>query len=282
MKSEEILQTVKNRYDKAAESYSSATKSCCCAAAASHSAGFAAQHGLYTPADLESVPELSVKLSRGCGNPVSFASVKPTEVVVDLGCGAGIDVILAACRVAPGGKVIGVDFAPHMMERARQAVAESGFSSSVEFVLGDLGNVQLPDDCADVIISNCVINLCPHKEAVYREAFRILKPGGRLAISDIEYTEKPDPVAKAHFEAAWAGCVGGSIEESAYLEIVRRAGFTEVQVIARHPLGPVELEEMACCPGPEFAPAPQKEDLAQVQGKVVSIKFTAVKPFHRQ
>ncbi len=282
MNSEEVLQTVKNRYDKAAESYGTATKSCCAVVAAGDSAGFAAQHGLYTPSDLESVPEVSVKLSRGCGNPVGFAELGPGEVVVDLGCGAGIDVILAARRVTPGGKVIGVDFAPHMIERARQSVGESGLSGSVEFVLGDLGNVQLPNDSANVIISNCVINLCPHKDAVYHEAFRILKPGGRIAISDIEYTEKADPVAKSRFEAAWAGCVGGSIEESTYLEIVRRAGFTDVQVIARHSLGPAELEEMASCPGPEFAPAPQKEDLAQVQGKVMSIKFTAAKPLHRQ
>jgi arsenite methyltransferase len=282
MKSEKILQVVKGRYDKAAEVSGAATGSCCCPSAAPASPGFAAQHGLYTPADLASVPKIAVNLSRGCGNPMSFAGLRPGEVVVDFGCGGGMDVILAARQVTPGGKVIGVDFAPHMIERAKKAVAEASLSGSVELVSGDLAQSHLPDESADVVISNCVINLCPDKVAVYREAFRILKPGGRLAISDIEYSENPAPEVKSRFEATWAGCVGGSMEEQAYLDLIGKAGFEEIHIVARHPLGPSELEEMACCPGPEFTPRPEKEDLAAVQGKVTSIKFNAVKPLSHQ
>ncbi|MFQ5870415.1 MAG: methyltransferase domain-containing protein, partial [Candidatus Zixiibacteriota bacterium] len=136
----------------------------------------------------------------------------------------------------------------------------------------------LPDGFADVVISNCVINLCPDKEAVYRETFRILKPGGRLAISDIVMREKIDPQVKGRFQSTWAGCVGGAIEEDNYFQMVRKAGFRQVEVVARHSLSQKQLEAMACCPGPEFTPPPAKEDLAVVQGKVISTKFTAIKP----
>ena len=117
-----------------------------------------------------------------------------------------------------------------------------------------------------------------HKETVYQEAFRILKAGGRLAISDIVYTEEIDNQLKERFQSTWAGCMGGAIEENNYFEIVRKAGFGQIEIVSRHLLLPKELESMACCPGPEFTPAPAKEDLAVVQGKVISIKFTAIKP----
>jgi arsenite methyltransferase len=176
MKAEEIKRVVKERYSKAAQTYGAVEDSCCCPSAAPPGAGFAERQGLYTPEDLASVPELVVNLSRGCGNPVSFADLRAGEVVVDLGCGAGIDVIFAARRIAPGGKVVGVDFAQPMIERATQAVAEAGLTDLVEFVVGDFAESYLPDDFADAVISNCVINLCPDKDSVYRETFRILKP----------------------------------------------------------------------------------------------------------
>lgn len=281
MKPDEARQIVKSRYDQSAQKSIGKT-SCRCPSVSTPAAGFAAMHGLYSKDELSSVPETSFTLSKGCGNPTGFAHLRTGETVVDFGCGAGIDVILAARRVSLGGKVVGVDMTPHMIERAKQAVAEAGLTAVVDFQLCELERLELPDDFADVVISNCVINLCPDKAAVYREAFRILKPGGRLAISDIVYTESPDPALKARFESTWAGCVGGAIEEDGYFQIVMDAGFGEIRVVATHPLAPKELEEMATCPGPEFTPAPAAEDLSAVQGKVASIKFTAVKPFHRQ
>ena len=280
MKAEEIKRVVKERYSKAAHMVGE--DSCCCPSAASPSAGFAERQGLYTPEDLASVPELAVKLSRGCGNPVSFADLRAGEVVVDLGCGAGIDVIFAARRIAPGGKVVGVDFAQPMIERATQAVAEAGLTDLVEFVVGDFAESYLPDDFADAVISNCVINLCPDKDSVYREAFRILKPGGRLAISDVDYSQKPAHEVKSRFEAIWAGCVGGAMEEQAYFDLILQAGFEEIRIVARHSLASAELEEMASCPSSEFTPRPEKEDLVAVQGTVTSIKFTATKPLPRR
>ncbi len=272
MNVENIKDIVKSRYDAAAERGGGGA--CCCLGEAA-SPSFAAEHGLYSQEELSLVPETAFNLSRGCGNPTGFANLQPDEVVVDFGCGAGIDAVLAAHKVGSSGRVVGVDFAPHMIERAKQTVAEAGVTETTEFVVTDLDRVQLPDGFADVVISNCVINLCPNKEAVYREAFRILKPGGRLAISDIVYTGNIDPQVRERFRTTWAGCVGGAIEEDQYFQILQDTGFTDIEVVARHPLPPKELAEMACCPGSEFTPAPATEDIASVEGKVVSIRFWA-------
>lgn len=233
---------------------------------------------LYGQAELALVPEGALNLSRGCGNPTGFANLQPGEVVVDFGCGGGIDVILALHKVGPQGKVVGIDFAPQMIARAKQAVAEADLQDrDIELHVRSMEKSQLPDGFADVFISNCVINLCPNKGAVYEEAFRILKPGGRLAISDIVLTENIDPELHERFRISWAGCLGGAIVEEDYWQTVERAGFVENQIVARHTLTPKELEAMACCPGEEFTPPPREEDRALVEGKVVSIKFTAIK-----
>jgi len=198
---------------------------------------------------------------------------------VDFGCGGGIDVILAARKVGPQGRVIGIDFTPQMLERAQQAVTEAGSQSgAIELRLGDMEETGLPDGFADVVISNCVINLCPGKDAVYEEALRILRPEGRLAISDIVLIEGIDPQLRERFRSTWAGCLGGAIPEADYWQTVRKAGFARIQVVARHILTPEELEAMACCPGKEFTPPPTKEDRVLVEGKVASVKFTAVRP----
>jgi ubiquinone/menaquinone biosynthesis C-methylase UbiE len=197
---------------------------------------------------------------------------------VDFGCGGGIDVILAAHKVGEDGKVVGIDFAPQMIERAKQAVNASGFQErDIELRVADMGNSQLPKDFADVVISNCVINLCPDKDAVYKEAFRILRIGGRLAISDIVLTTEIESQLRERFQATWAGCLGGAILEESYWHTTRKAGFTEFQIVSRHTLSPMELKAMACCPGEEFTPPPNNEDLEIVQGKVDSVKFTAIK-----
>jgi len=274
---EDAEEVVKARYDAFAER-GSAKGAVCCPGETPASPSFAAEHGLYSHEELSLVPQTASNLSRGCGNPTGFADLRSGETVVDVGCGAGIDVVLAAHKVGPRGKAIGVDFAPHMIERAKQAAAETNATETAEFVVSGLGRVELPDGLADVVISNCVINLCSDKEAAYREAFRILKPGGRLAISDIVYAGKINPEVRERFRSTYAGCVGGAIEEDRYFQIVRDTGFTETEIVARHPLLPKELEDMACCPGPEFTPVPAKKDVAAVEGKVVSVKFRARKP----
>ncbi len=235
--------------------------------------------GLYSEADLSHVPEVALELSRGCGNPTGFADLKSGEVVVDLGCGGGIDVILASLKVGPQGKVVGIDFSPQMIERAGQVVAKAGLQDrDIELRVSDMSRSQLPDGLADVIISNCVINLCPDKDAVYEEAFRILKPGGRLAISDIFLTERIDPALQERFRSNWSGCLGGAITEDDYWQTVRKAGFVGIETVSRHTLTPKELHALASCPGKEFGHVPAEEDLALVQGKVASIKFKAAKP----
>jgi ubiquinone/menaquinone biosynthesis C-methylase UbiE len=239
------------------------------------------------------VPEIALNISRGCGNPAGFANLQPGDVVVDFGCGAGIDVILAAHKVGEKGKLIGLDFTPQMIERAKQAVAEAGLKDrDIELRVADIGNSQLPNNFADVVTSNCVINLCTDKEVIYEEAFRILRPGGRIAISDIVFTENIESQLRERFQSTWAGCLGGAIPEEDYLQIVKGVGFNEIQIIARHILTPEELEAMACCPrhiltpeeleamaccpGEKFTPPPGTEDRLLVEGKVASIKFTAV------
>lgn len=186
--------------------------------------------------------------------------------------------ILASQKVGSQSRVVGIDGAENMIDRAREAVAEAGLeSSNIELRVGDIAATQLPNSSVDVLISNCVINLCPDKDAVYKEAFRVLRTSGRLAISDIVLTEEIPPRLRDRFRSNWAGCLGGAIPEDVYWEVVRKAGFEEFIIIARHTLTPDELEAMACCPGEEFFPAPEKEDIESVQGKVTSVKFTAVK-----
>ena len=237
--------------------------------------------GLYSQDELSLVPELALNLLRGCGNPTGFANLQLGDVVVDFGSGGGIDVILAAHKVGSRGRVIGIDFASQMIERAKQTVAEMGFQDrNIELRVSDMTRTQFPDRFADVVISNCVINLCPDKDAVYQEAFRILGPKGRLAISDIALTEEINPKLREGFQSIWAGCLGGAIPEEEYWQVVQRAGFEGIQIVARHTLTHEELETMACCPGDDFTPSPAKEHVAAVQDKVTSVKFTAVKKFH--
>ncbi len=186
--------------------------------------------------------------------------------------------ILASQKVGSQGRVVGIDGAEKMIGRAMEAVAEAGLeNSNIELRVGDIAVTKLPNSSVDVVISNCVINLCPDKDAVYEEAFRILRTSGRLAISDIVLTEEINPELRDRFRSSWAGCLGGAIPEDDYWEVAKQAGFEDFIVIARHTLAPDELESMACCPGEEFFPAPAKEDIQSVQGKVISVKFTAVK-----
>jgi len=175
---------------------------------------------------------------------------------------------------------VGIDLSPGMIERARRAVAEAGYADrEIELKVGSIEDTGLPPDFADAVMSNCVINLAPDKRAVYAEALRILKKGGRLAVSDILWTEHPEQDLELRLRERWAGCLGGAAVEADYWDIVDDAGFVKVQVVARHVLEPHELLAIACCPGEEFSSAPPPGDLARMNGIVESVKFTAMRPF---
>jgi SAM-dependent methyltransferase len=182
----------------------------------------------YTPEELASIPaEANMGLS--CGNPTATASLRPGEVVVDLGSGGGLDVFLAARKVGPTGKAIGIDMTPEMIDRARAGARNQGLAN-VEFHLSTIDDIPLPDDSADVVISNCVVNLAPDKGAVLREVFRVLKPGGRVAVSDIAL-KKPLPPEVAGDLLAYVGCIAGAIPIPEYVTGLKAAGFSAVQVV---------------------------------------------------
>jgi arsenite methyltransferase len=183
----------------------------------------------YTDAELTAVPE-GANLGLGCGNPLALAALRPGDVVVDLGSGAGFDCFLAAARVGPAGRVIGVDMTPEMLDRARGIAARDAVGN-VEFRLGEIENLPVADATADVVISNCVINLSTDKPRVFREALRVLKPGGRLMVSDLVLA-RPLPDSVARSVAAYAGCIAGAMLRDEYLAAISAAGFAEVEVLA--------------------------------------------------
>ena len=186
----------------------------------------------YTPEQLASIPaEANMGLS--CGNPTAFASLKPGEIVVDLGCGGGLDVLLAAARVGPAGKAIGIDMTPEMLDLARRNAAKADGGkplTNVEFHQSTIDKLPLPDNSVDCVISNCVINLAPDKPAVFREIVRVLKPGGRLAVSDIAL-KKPLPAEIGNDLMAYVGCIAGAIPIEQYRNQLIEAGFAQVDII---------------------------------------------------
>ena len=233
----------------------------------------------YTEEEMSRVPQSARKLARGVGNPNGFAALEPGEVVVDLGCGAGIDVIIAAHEVGTSGRVVGIDLAANMIKKAQQAVAETNLKDfDIDLVVGDIENLELPDAFADVVISNAVVCMVPHKDRAFREAFRILKPGGRLAIADLVLIEDTDPEARERLRSAWQGGLGGAIPQEDYLEIVRNVGFEQIDMISSDALTAKEIAAVAICPGKKFVTPADEQDLERINGKVLSIKFTAVKP----
>lgn len=204
----------------------------------------------YAPEELASIPaEANMGLS--CGNPTAFAKLRPGETVVDLGCGGGLDVLLAAPRLGPAGKAIGIDMTPEMIDRARKNAARAGVQN-VEFHLSRIESLPLPDASVDCLISNCVINLAPNKPAVFREMYRVLKPGGRVAVSDIAL-KKPLPGDLAQNILAYVGCVAGAILIEDYERSLREAGFEAVHVLDTkkdlNAYAKVESQAGCCSPG---------------------------------
>ena len=208
----------------------------------------------YSPDELASIPaEANMGLS--CGNPVATANLKPGEVVVDLGCGGGLDVLLAAKKVGSAGKAIGIDMTPEMLALAQKNVAQ-GNCNNVELHLASIDKIPLPDASVDCVISNCVINLAPDKSAVFREVARILKPGGRLAVSDIALKQDL-PHELAHDIAAYIGCIAGAIAMDAYRQHLIDAGFSAVEIIdSRADLNAyAKVENQSGCCSPSSGPA---------------------------
>jgi arsenite methyltransferase len=231
MDTTEIKELVRARYGgiaagAVADCCAPATSSCCSPAAASLEDDKALRMG-YSAEDLAAVPE-GANLGLGCGNPQAIAALKPGEVVVDLGSGAGFDCLLAARQVAPAGRVIGVDMTHEMLKKARENARKVG-AANVEFRLGELEHLPIADNTADVILSNCVINLVPDKQQVFREALRILKPGGRLAISDV-VNIAPLPADLAADPAMFCGCVAGAVAVEEIENWLSDAGFSDIRI----------------------------------------------------
>ena len=234
---DEVRTAVRERYAEAARAVDA---SCC--GPTSAAAGLIGPT-LYEEEDAEVLPDAALAASLGCGNPTLLAELHPGEIVLDLGSGGGIDVLLSARRVAPSGKAYGLDMTPEMLALARRNQVEAGVVNA-EFLLGTIESVPLPDESVDVIISNCVVNLSPDKPAVFREAYRVLKPGGRLAISDIVLRRAlPDPVQRAM--GLWTGCIAGALLEGAYKDQLAQAGFEKIRIEATHVFDRSDIIRMA-------------------------------------
>jgi len=228
MEKHETKRIVREGYAKVAKQSSSCCNpdvSCGCGSGSAHEVSKSIG---YSDDDIKSVPE-GANLGLGCGNPIALASLKEGEVVLDLGSGAGFDCFLAAQRVGPSGKVIGVDMTPEMLEKARYNAKEHNYTN-VEFRQGEIENLPVDDNSVDVIISNCVINLSPDKEAVFKEAYRVLKPGGRVMVSDIVLNEEL-PKEILNSIDAYIGCVSGAIPREDYISMVKETGFKEVEIV---------------------------------------------------
>jgi len=229
----------------------------------------------YNEEELTSVPE-GANLGLGCGNPVALASLTEGETVLDLGSGAGFDCFLAVDKVGKNGRVIGVDMTPEMIEKAREN-ARKGNYGNVEFRLGEIENLPVADNSVDVVISNCVINLAPDKRRVFMEAFRVLKPGGRLMVSDMVLLKKLPDFIKNSIEA-YVGCLSGAIMRDKYIEAVKEVGFQEVRIIDETPFPSEFMVDDATVKAIIQNLTIPPEKVKEVASSVISIKVRGVKP----
>lgn len=227
MREEKIKKVVRQRYSKIAKKGAS----CCptCGSCGADSLEQAKRIG-YSERELQSIPEPAI-MGLGCGNPTALADLKEGEIVLDLGSGAGVDVFLAANKVGSKGHVFGIDMTKEMVKRANKTARKHGYEN-VEFKLGEIEKLPLEDNSVDVIISNCVINLSPDKLRTYQEAYRVLKPCGRILISDLVTEGKLPESIRKNFDA-WAGCIAGALEKKEYLDTIKKAGFRDVEIISR-------------------------------------------------
>ena len=228
MSQEHLKDIVKEKYGQAALRVTTGDSSCCGSTSSRGGCGDPITTNLYAPRETAELPAEAVAASLGCGNPTALAELQPGETVLDLGSGGGIDVLLSARRVGPTGKAYGLDMTDEMLALARQNQRKAGVEN-VEFLKGEIEQIPLPDDSVDVIISNCVINLSGDKDRVLAEAFRVLKPGGRFAVSDVVVRGEVPPVIRRSVEL-WIGCVAGALEESEYRAKLAKAGFVAIDV----------------------------------------------------
>jgi arsenite methyltransferase len=282
MKKEEITKQVRARYGNIAKQSGSCCSgrsaspgiSSCCGASSTDLARETSKSVGYSDADVNAVPE-GANLGLGCGNPVALASLKEGETVLDLGSGAGFDCFLAVARVGPKGKVIGVDMTPEMLDKARANIRKGNYQN-VEFRLGEIENLPVADNFVDAIISNCVINLSTDKPKVFREAFRVLKPGGRLMVSDIVLLgDLPEEILNSI--EAYAGCIAGASSKSDYLSAIETAGFRDVKVVDEtvFPIGSLSDDPIVKSIIEETKVKP--EQLKKLASSIVSIKVSAIK-----
>ena len=243
----DIKEVVKEKYGEAALRVLQGGSSCCGAAPAVEGCPDPITSNLYDAGQASQIPEEALLASLGCGNPTALAELKPGETVLDLGSGGGIDVLLSARRVGPTGKAYGLDMTDQMLALAHENQRKAGVEN-VEFLRGEIENIPLPDNSVDVIISNCVINLSADKDRVLREAFRVLKPGGRFAVSDIVVRgEVPADIRRS--VELWVGCMAGALEENEYLAKLAQAGFKTVSIEATRVYRVADARELLASKG---------------------------------
>jgi arsenite methyltransferase len=265
----EIRKVVKEKYGQAALRVKTGGNSCCGASASTGCDPITAN--LYDASQAGQIPEEALLASLGCGNPTALAKLNPGETVLDLGSGGGIDVLLSARRVGPGGKAYGLDMTDEMLALANENKRKAGLAN-VEFLKGEIENIPLPDNSVDVVISNCVINLSGDKARVLREAFRVLKPGGRFAVSDVVTRGAMLPEIRQSMQA-WVGCIAGALEENDYRNKLAAAGFEQIEIEPTRVYRAEDAREFLAGQGIDvqvIAP--------QVDGKFMSAFIRAVKP----
>ena len=267
----ELTQTVKEKYGEAALRVNAGGSSCCGASPAWNGSCDPITANLYDAAQTSGLPQEALLASLGCGNPTALAQLNPGETVLDLGSGGGIDVLLSARRVGPTGKAYGLDMTDEMLALARENQRKSGVQN-VEFLKGQIEQIPLPDNSVDVVISNCVINLSGDKDQVLREAFRVLKPGGRFAVSDV-VTRGEIPSAIRNNMLLWVGCIAGALAETQYTTALESAGFQSIDI---EPTRIYDIEDARTFLTGQGVDVDAMAPL--VQGKFLSAFIRAVKP----
>ena len=265
-----IKDTVQQKYGEAARQAKSGTRSACgCSTSCD---GDPITSNLYDDTQAAGVPAEALLASLGCGNPTALAELAPGEVVLDLGSGGGIDVLLSAKRVGPTGKAYGLDMTDDMLSLARENQAKSGLTN-VEFLKGEIEHIPLPDNAVDVIISNCVINLSADKDRVIAEAFRVLKPGGRFAVSDVVVKGDDIPASVRRSMELWVGCIAGALEEGSYRDKLARAGFETVDIEPTRIYRTADAKQFLAEAG-----LTDEATLTQIDGRFMSAFIRARKP----